>query len=172
MQEETVILPKSDTPADKLDLKFFLGVLQKSATAMPGLNQSIEIIKRHIQTILDRRSKTYLESLFVTSNPSGTNTDQILDTGSFQNFGAATSSNSIIPSQPASNYHTSPGVNLEGLPAFPGQNFNMGTNFDLDQEITDPDMRAAFLGLDPHLTLQHENSDWTYSGFYMGDEMQ
>jgi hypothetical protein len=172
MQEETVILPKSDTPADKLDLKFFLGVLQKSATAMPGLNQSIEIIKRHIQTILDRRSKTYLESLFATSNPSGTNTDQILDTGSFQNFGAATSPNSIIPPQADSNYHTYPGVNFEGLPAFPGQNFNMGTNFNLDQEITDPEMRAAFSGLDPHLTLQHENSDWTYSGVYMGDEMQ
>jgi hypothetical protein len=59
------------------------------------------------------------------------------------------------------------GFNLEGLPAFPGQNFNVGADCTLDQAITDPEMRTTLLGLDPHVTLHHENSDWAYDGFYM-----
>jgi len=178
MQEETITLPKSDVPADKLDLKFFLAVLQKSATAMPGLNHSTDIIKRHIQTILDRRSKNYMESLFSTPHRTGTSKEAAFDPSSSASlsqphaFGLDTSPSAAIPPQAEDNYHTYPGFNLEGLPAFPGQDFLMGTNFNLEQEITDPEMRAAFLGLDPHLTLQHENSDWAYSGFYMGDQMQ
>ena len=61
-----------------------------------------------------------------------------------------------------------PAVNLEGLPAFPGQHFHVGNEFDVDQQITDPEMRAVLLGLDPHVMLQHDNSDWASGALYSG----
>ncbi|CZR63624.1 uncharacterized protein PAC_13521 [Phialocephala subalpina] len=174
LQNETISLPPTDIVPEKLDLKFFLSVLQRSATAMPGLNRSVDIVKRHMQTILDRRAKRYLESLFPANNPyssSQTSPDHqhpsaLADTTSTQDR------NQIVQPQADQNFQSFAGFNLEGLPAFPGQNFNVGTDFALDQEITDPEMRATLLGLDPHLTLHHENSDWAYGGFYMGNQIQ
>ncbi|KAF8858712.1 hypothetical protein BDZ45DRAFT_390557 [Acephala macrosclerotiorum] len=174
LQDETIPLPPTDIPSEKLDLKFFLGVLQRSATAMPGLNRSVDIVKRHMQTILDRRAKRYLDSLFPTDNIN--NYLSALSKPGHQHHPAiantAHSTDQVAQPQTDESFQSYSGFSLEGLPAFPGQNFNVGTDFTLDQEITDPEMRAALLGLDPHLTLHHENSDWTYGGFYMGDQMQ
>jgi len=88
------------------------------------------------------------------------------------NSGESNEMPEFIPPLGENTFQTDAGFNLEGLPAFPGQNFNVGTDFTLDQEITDPEMRATLLGLDPHVTLHHQNSDWAYDGFYMEDTMQ
>ena len=189
----SVTLPDTGVDVEKLGLRFFLEVLQRSAMAMPGLNRSVEIVKRHMQGILERRSRKYLESLFPVSSSPETSMMAQQRSGQQQrqrHASGATSTNPSIltpesnstPTQyqnfslgvqtPQSdsntntNYNTYPTFNLEGLPAFPGQDFNMGMDCNLDQEIIDPQTRAAFLGLDPHLTLNHESADWTYGGFY------
>lgn len=197
LQEEESVnvgvkLPDTGVDVEKLGLRFFLEVLQRSAMAMPGLNRSVEIVKRHMQGILERRSRRYLESLFPVSGAPGTGTtrEQQHQRLRHQSASTATDHSIITPanksSEPATqyqsfplglqtpqsdnstntNYDTYPTFNLEGLPAFPGQDFNMGMDCNLDQEIIDPQTRVAFLGLDPHLTLNHESSDWTYGGFY------
>jgi hypothetical protein len=179
LQEESISIPTSDVPGEKLGLKFFLGILQKSATTMPGLTRSVEIVKRHMQTIFDRRAKRYLESLFP-DPPDGFNNGI---SGPIHPPSSPHQPNQYPPFQPgtvasngsqtASNYQQPySGFNLEGLPAFPGQNFNVGANYPLEQEITDRGFTAGFLGLDSHITLHHENSDWAYNGFLLGDEMR
>jgi hypothetical protein len=179
LQEESVVVPPSDVPSEKLGLKFFLAVLQKSATTMPGLTTSVEIVKRHMQTILDRRAKRYLESLF--PEPDSHAFERISEpsnsSSSLQSHNQYTTfrSNIMGPrgTQEVINYQQPyPGFNLEGLPAFPGQNFNVGANYPLEQEITDPGFTAGFLGLDSHITLHHENSDWAYNGYPLRGEMQ
>ncbi|KAG4432450.1 hypothetical protein IFR05_012065 [Cadophora sp. M221] len=204
-EEDTVVLPDTGgVNPEKLGLKFFLEVLQRSAMAMPGLNRSVEIVKRHMQNILERRSRRYLESLFPISdssrdvmigNPyhqqplvapnsatrSMPTSDSTSSSAQYRQFppGCETAqpqtntnsnSNTTTNTNPSQIYQppSYPSFNLEGgLPAFPGQDFNMGMDCTLDQEIIDPQTRAAILGLDPHLTLNHESSDWTYGGFYV-----
>ncbi|PVH79864.1 hypothetical protein DL98DRAFT_630467 [Cadophora sp. DSE1049] len=191
-EEENIVLPDTGVDTEKLGLKFFLEVLQRSAMAMPGLNRSVEIVKRHMQGILERRSRRYLESLFpVSSSPISTAPRQQQRRQNPRHPSSTTSTNPSLLTPEASssttqypnfpvgvqtphsdsvadtNYNAYPTFNLEGLPAFPGQDFNMGMDCNLDQEIIDPQTRAAFLGLDPHLTLNHESSDWTYGGFYV-----
>lgn len=196
-EEETISLPCiDDPPSEKLELKFFLTVLQHSAAGMPGLNRSVEIIKKHLEAILDHRSKRYLDSLFPPSLPALNNmstaepTLYSLTTQPSSSAPVQQSHNEYtqqlprgttvphdvgrqglpLPTQPpdGNSYHIGTFVeNLDGLPAFPAQNFNVGTDWILDQEIIDPEMRAVLLGLDPHVTLHHENSDWaTFNGEY------
>jgi hypothetical protein len=190
-QEDNGSLPESDIPGEKLDLKFFLDIMQKTAVRMPTLSRSVEIVKTHMQVILERRAKRYLDSLFPTQDQNVSSISSELpetlpnmSSHSFivqkEQFGGGVGNTSYVSNmmQPPTqgNFQMYSSFNLEGLPAFPGQNFNVGTEYPLDHEITDPETRAALmvLNMDPHLTLHHENSDWAYtgSGFYMGDEMQ
>ncbi len=62
----------------------------------------------------------------------------------------------------------------EGLPAFPGQNLNMGADYVFDQDTPDSGTRAALVGftLNSHLTLDHGNGDWDYEGYLGGDIFQ
>jgi hypothetical protein len=170
-------------PEGKVGLKFFLGILQKTATSMPALSRSVEIVKRHMQAILEKQSKQYLDSLF---SDTDRNNYPASDYGSIQcgnnpfsqasihlsNFSGppqAGGLNSIDGIDPAySNF------NLEGLPAFPGQYLNMGMDCNFDPEVTDPDTRAALLGLnlDPHLTLHHGYEDWDYTGILDEERVQ
>lgn len=182
-QEEGNALPELQVSSEKLGLKFFLGVLQRTATAMPALNRSVEIVRRHMQAILDRRAKRYLESLFPTdSQISVSSTPPTVEPatsemqsqppsqyGEFDLGPTPSGTGSIIvPSE--NGYPMYSSFNLEELPAFPGQNFNVGANGMLDQEITDPALRATLLGLDPHVTLHHDNVDWASEGYYLGDQ--
>ena len=57
-------LPSQSHQAAWTELKFLLDVLQRTATAMPGLDRSIEIIKARIKRILDRQVSRQLDSLF------------------------------------------------------------------------------------------------------------
>ena len=52
LRDGTTWLPETSIQEEKLDMKFYLSVLQRSATAMPGLNKSVDIMKRHIRAIL------------------------------------------------------------------------------------------------------------------------
>ncbi|KAH6662500.1 putative Zn(II)2Cys6 transcription factor [Halenospora varia] len=171
-REENTMPPDIGVSGEKLDLKFFLGILQKTAVVMPALNRSVEIIKRHMQAILERRSRQYLDSLFKAAsdnNPDARRTFA-MDTSSATQFPTHQNQSVIqsdtitspwmVQSLPDNGYNEYPGFNAEGLPAFPGQNFNIGTDWSLDQEVVDPELRAALLGLDSHLTLRHESSDW------------
>jgi hypothetical protein len=182
-----------DITGEDLGLKFFLTCMQRSAVAMPALNRSVDIVKKHMQAIVDSRAKHCMNTLFPTPTdqaremaPSGTapdhqmyNTFRPLATAppQFTQFaqspaGAVNNTPSLMqPGMPQS-YQQYPGFHHQGLPAFPGQNFNVGFDYVLDQEISDPVTRATLLGLDPHLTLQHQHSDWGYDGFYMGDSIQ
>ncbi|KAH7378053.1 fungal-specific transcription factor domain-containing protein [Cadophora sp. MPI-SDFR-AT-0126] len=190
-EEENVALPDTGVDAEKLGLKFFLEVLQRSAMAMPGLKRSVEIVKRHMQNILEMRSRRYMESLFpasdrssntrteplqqqrqhtqnpqrpsaISTNLSSLTQDAISTTSQYPNFPMAIHNSH---SDRSANSEAYPTFNLDGLPAFPGQDYNMGIDCNLDEEMIDPQMRATFSGLDPHLTLNHESSDWTYGGF-------
>ena len=67
-QEETSVLPDLELPAEKLGLKFFLGVLQKTATAMPAPARSVEIVKRHMQNIPRQTRKAVSGISFPTRN--------------------------------------------------------------------------------------------------------
>ena len=188
-QEENNNVPESDISGEKLDLKFFLGIMQKTAMRMPALSRSVEIVKRHMQVILDRRAKTYLESLFRVQDQNSSSIanerpETLPNTSSHsfpvqqEKFGHGTGNSSYTSSMKQcptqSNLQMYSGFNLEGLPAFPGQSFSVGTDYPLDHEITDPETRAALMALnmDPHVTLHHENADWAYPGFYFGDETQ
>lgn len=172
LNDGTTWLPETGIQEDKLELKFYLGVLQRSATAMPGLNKSVSIMKRHVQTILDHRTKQYFESLFPGEK-------EIVDSSALSTDKAPPYLTSLYASsQPQTNVHQTaqpeqtgpfsdyPSINVEGLPAFPGQHFHVGNDFNVDQQINDPEMRAALLGLDPHVILQHDSSDWTSGAFY------
>ena len=187
-QQENSNLPDSDIPGEKLDLKFFLEIMQRTALRMPALSRSVEIVKRHMQVILDRRAKRYLDSLFPvqdTNASSSYKSPELVQDRSGHSFnvqqeqfarstGSSSQTSTVMQDPAQGNFQMSSGFNLEGLPAFPGQNFNVGTDYPLDHEITDPETRAALMALnmDPHLTLHHENADWSYAGFYMGNEMQ
>ncbi|KAH8816643.1 fungal-specific transcription factor domain-containing protein [Xylogone sp. PMI_703] len=198
-EEQTISLPCTNFPSpEKLELRSFLAVLQHSAVGMPGLNRSVEIIKKHMEAILERRSKRYLETLFLPPPPGNGCVSSSMDTTihplvtqpapaivqplhspyNEQQFSPSISfphhtGRQQLPLQSqqmeGSSYNMASYVeaNLDGLPAFPGQNFNVGTDWTLDQDIIDPEMRAVLLGLDPHVALHHDNSDWTtYSGGY------
>ena len=177
--QEDICQPPENIRSGKLGLKFFLDVLHKTATAMPALTRSVEIIERHMKVIVDRRAKLYLNTLFPGNNQvytQGTQTP-ILNTISHPpqaqygsqwktanpvNYSGMTEVSCYDQSQLYS------GFNLGELPAFPGQNFNVGPEYNLDQEIMDPEMRATLLGLDPHLTLHHGNNkppNMPYNGY-------
>ena len=173
LEDETISVPEVDVPREKLDLKFFLCVLQRSAIAMPGVNRSVDIVKRHIQSIMEHRSKQYIDSLFPLSHGINVNLSTSRPSGQEQSssLGSQLWSDGCHITQPMTDtqFQTYSTFNLEGLPAFPGQQFNVGNDFTLDEELTDPEIRTALLGLDPHLILHHANSDWTYEGFYTTD---
>ena len=166
-------------PEGKLGLKFFLEILQKTATSMPALARSVEIIKRHMQVILDRRSKRYLDSLF-TSAGRGKYTINDQRNRSYVGNSSSNQASTLQIRRSSADGSLSPPdimcstVNLAGLPAFPGQNLNMGLQYAFSAEITDPEARAALMGLnlDPHLTLHHDNEGWDFDGGFCGESGQ
>jgi hypothetical protein len=174
-EEPALSKPDLNFPKEKLGLKFFLGVLQKTGVGMPALERSVEIVKRHMQVIINRRAKKFLDSLFPTTNKGSTDSTQMSSptTSQYDNiFGEPERSPGMShPLQYSvdNTYQTYQGFNLDGLPTFPGQNLNMGLDYPFNAEITDPETRAALMGLnlDPHLTLNHGNDEWDYDGSYV-----
>lgn len=166
---EDGLQPSQSHQAAWTELRFLLDVLQRTATAMPGLNRSIEIIKARIKRILDRQASRQLDSLFPgrgskspernTSGPSHPGNNETSNTSS------------AYPSNcpPVYNWetHTHTGIGAEEdlwLPAFPAQDISYGPEVMLDvQEALSPQTRSALMGsnLDPQLRLDLSVPDST-----------
>jgi hypothetical protein len=56
--------PSTSEDVTWTELRFFLEILQRSATAMPGLQRSIQIIRTRVKKIFDRQVQNQLNSLF------------------------------------------------------------------------------------------------------------
>jgi hypothetical protein len=181
LEEDHPHLSPGSMPGEKFGLRFFLGILQKTAKSMPGLNRSVDIIKRHLQSILEHQTKKRLAALFPEIR--NCEADDRAGQANYQSteyYQPPYSPHNIIlspqtlatPAISEESYMYPPSLisvfGDEGLPAFPGQQLTMGQDFQFDSEIVDPEARAALLGqhLDPHMRLHHENNDWD-SGYYM-----
>jgi hypothetical protein len=185
IEEEIRHISFPSMSSEKLGLKFFLDVLQKTANNMPGLSRSVAIIRRHMRTVLERQTKKQLATLFPDMHPSPPPPHNAIKPGSDERrlsrplgISMYASSSMSVDSRPIAGmqgeqygYQSSfPVFGNEGLPAFPGQQFSVGTDFQFNGEVFDPEVRAAILGqhLDPHIRLQHEKSD-SGNGYYINE---
>lgn len=181
-----------------LGLHFLLEVLQRTANAMPALDRSVAIIKKRMKAVLDRQAQSQLNSLFPASgDPPGfgnvmTNSSQQIDLASPTRFQAI--SNSAITasagydpsnafSQPQAipmqwqssvrgSLYAEPSFSEDFLPAFPGQQFPVGTVEGYGNSDVDPAARAALMGynLDPHPRLNGGDLDWSIVDAFMSGE--
>lgn len=166
---EDGLQPSQSHQAAWTELRFLLDVLQRTATAMPGLNRSIEIIKARIKRILDRQASRQLDSLFPgcgskspKQNTSGLSHPENNET-------STTSSTCPLNCPPVYNWgdHSHTGISADEdlwLPAFPAQDTSYGPEVMLDvQEALSPQTRSALMGsnLDPQLRLDLSMPDST-----------
>jgi Fungal specific transcription factor domain len=180
-------------------LNFLLEVLRRTAMSMPALDRSVAIIRKRMKAVLDRQAKSQLKSLFPDSstpapftmaatpqkiNLSHTTPYQAITTlslineypGQDQNSAFLPSQNIPMPwqSDMRSSLYSEP-VSEDVLPAFPGQQFPVGSehSFGSDNFDVDPQARAALMGfnLDPHPRLNHMDLDWSPDA-YVGESQQ
>lgn len=141
------------------ELKFLLDVLQRTATAMPGLDRSIEIIRARIKRILDRQASSQLDSLFPGRKPRETDYAQPVNTTPRAHAEGEGSSSKIPIDPPAYVWGNNMGTVTDEdlwLPAFPAQDISYGPEVMLDvQDALSPQTRSALMGsnLDPQLRL-------------------
>ena len=185
------------TTTQAIGLNFLLDVLQRAANAMPALDRSVAIIRKRMKAVLDRQAKNHLVNLFpdsTSASPYSIATSQQLELAqptAFQNISNPTLSspydrpdskqdfvtqhNIPIPwqSNMRSSLYAEPVLSEDFLPAFPGQQFPVGSehSFGSNEPELDPQSRAALMGfnLDPHPRLNHGNLDWNYVDTYMND---
>lgn len=169
---------KSALPNHKawIELKFLLDILQRSATTMPALNRSIDIVRARVKRILDRQAHSQLSSLFtirtdpepqpphssdITSFVSSGQDEQLLENAVPQPLGeeddlpCSTETDLIGLSRGTSTWEV-------WLPAFPGQDVFHGSDSMFDfQEGMSPETRYMLMGsnLDPHMQLDPQTSD-------------
>ena len=187
--------------AQALGLNLLVEVLQKAANAMPALDRSVAIIKKRMKGVLDRHTQNQMNGLYSEADDPSTYTiatTQQLDLAqptAFQALSNTTLTSPYdrpdskpsfvpqhnIPIQWQSNMRSSlfaePMISTEEfLPAFPGQQFPVGSehSFGSNEEVLDPQSRVALMGynLDPHPKLNHGNMDWNYVDTYMNDGRQ
>lgn len=187
----------SNLSTSTLGLNFLLEVLQRSASAMPALDRSVAIIKKRMKAVLDRQAQSHLNSLFPSasstlppgfanilsqSQPSPPPPFQSLSitasAGRYDHTDAFSSHPHGIPMQWQSSVRGSlyaepnAGFPEDFLPAFPGQQFPVGTAGGYgsmgDGEV-DPAARAALMGynLDPHPKLNGGDLDWGFVDAFM-----
>ncbi|KAL2846447.1 fungal-specific transcription factor domain-containing protein [Aspergillus pseudoustus] len=158
------------------ELKFLLDILQRTSSAMSGLNQSIDIIRTRIKRILDRQAARQLESLFpAKSQPVGHMSRQITrDAPPRPN--REKERNAPFDYSKSMSADDSLGL-PEGedaalmdawLPAFPGQDVSYGADVMLDMtDVVTPETRSALMGsnLDPHMQLNALISDDLHFGY-------
>ncbi|CAI7567820.1 unnamed protein product [Penicillium pancosmium] len=141
------------------ELKFLLDVLQRTATAMPGLDRSIEIIRARIKRILDRQASSQLDSLFPGRKPRETDYAQTVNTTPRAHAEGEGSSSKIPIDPPAYVWGNNMGAVTDEdlwLPAFPAQDISYGPEVMLDvQDALSPQTRSALMGsnLDPQFRL-------------------
>lgn len=178
-----------------LGLNFLLEVLQKAAASMPALDRSVAIIRKRMKAVLDRQAKAQMHNLFPESATPSTfsvATPQQIDLAqptAFQTLSNPSVSydrqeHSSAPTPPhnvpipwqsnmRSSLFSEPVVAEDFLPAFPGQQFPVGSehSFGSNEIDLDPQSKAALMGfnLDPHPRINHSHLDWNYVDTYMND---
>jgi hypothetical protein len=160
-------------------LTFLLEVLSRTAAAMPALERSHAIIRKRMQAVLDRQPRRLSQPPPVTTQPFSMPTTHemslaqptafqaISNSAMSQPFNTQNGFVSPIPWQSdmrSSLYHdaTQGGHLMEDfLPAFPGQQFPVGSEHSFGSEV-DTQARTALLGysLDPHPRLNAGDIDW------------
>lgn len=171
--------------AQKIGLSFLLEVLQRTANAMPALERSNAIIRKRMKAVLDRQAKNHLNSLFPGSgspSPFSMPTVQQLELAQptiFQNISNPALSHNYSPSDPNSGFvapmqwqsgmrsslFSEHSATMDDfLPAFPGQQFPVGSEHSFGSAEVDQHSRNALLGynLDPHPRLNAGDIDWNF----------
>ncbi|BCS30594.1 Zn(II)2Cys6 transcription factor [Aspergillus puulaauensis] len=150
------------------ELRFLLDILQRTSSAMPGLNRSIDIIRTRIKRILDRQAARQLESLFPAQTQSVGHTsrraaheapapDRENERNPAYNDPKSTSVDNAprFPGSEDALVDDPNGLDV-WLPAFPGQDVSYGAEVMLDlRDVVTPETRSALMGsnLDPHMQL-------------------
>lgn len=171
----------------KNGLGFLLEVLQKTANAMPALERSNAIIRKRMKAVLDRQKAHVRPSYSNGSTPPKFNiptpTSHQMDLAqptAFQALsnpalghsgysGSDTPGSFIAPMSwqsgiRSSIYSEHTHVPDDFLPAFPGQQFPVGSEHSFGSNEVDSHARTALLGynLDPHPRLNSGDIDWHF----------
>ncbi|KAK5464693.1 hypothetical protein LTS15_001255 [Exophiala xenobiotica] len=171
----------------KNGLGFLLEVLQKTANAMPALERSNAIIRKRMKAVLDRQKAHVRPSYSNGSTPPKftipTPTSRQMDLAqptAFQALsnpalahtgysGSDTPGSFIAPMSWQSGIRSSifsehTHVPDDFLPAFPGQQFPVGSEHSFGSNEVDSHARTALLGynLDPHPRLNPGDIDWNF----------
>lgn len=198
MRFEREVHPGEDPAvfAQRNGLTYLLEVLQKASNTMPALERSNAIIRKRMKAVLDRQRARRRQAYSNESTPPRYN----LPTPTTQQLSLAqptafqTLSNAIVAHSHYSQSDTTDSfgtpVSWQGgirnslhseseqhteefLPAFPGQQFPIGSEHSFSSMEVDPNARAAFLGynLDPHPRLSTSDIDWNFMDSYEGAPM-
>lgn len=177
-------------------LNFLLDVLQKTSNTMPALERSNAIIRKRLKAVLDRQRALIRPNYSNGSTPPKFNiptpTSHQMDLAqptAFQalsnptlahgNYSGAETPNSFVaPVSWSSNIRGSvyaePTQMVDDfLPAFPGQQFPVGSEHSFGSNEVDPHSRTALLGynLDPHPRLNSGDINWNFMDTYEGNSV-
>jgi Fungal specific transcription factor domain len=178
-----------------LGLNFLLEVLQRTASAIPALDRSVAIIRKRMKAVLDGQAQTQLKSLFPTASSTPTSYAGMSPVHDLSNPTPTSSFRPVTACYDPSTTFAQPGIPMawqssvrgslyaepsfseDFLPAFPGQQFPVGTVESYgnpDGEMINPAARAALMGynLDPHPTLDNRNLDWNFVDAFMSGEQE
>ncbi|KAL9109784.1 MAG: hypothetical protein Q9227_005653 [Pyrenula ochraceoflavens] len=191
-EHDSTINGTADITSEQFGLKFLLEVLQKTTARMPALERSVDILKRKLQTILDRQNGKKMATLFANTqqapamnmpyNPAvqavpaayqdGTifatsNGQPIVEQAYVENDAASAQ---LLMYAPGPNVQPFPNMAYHDdlLPAFPGQQLPMGSDHGLPPEMMDAETRRELMTthLNPHLSLDHSRGDWVYTDYF------
>lgn len=177
-------------------LNFLLDVLQKTSNTMPALERSNAIIRKRLKAVLDRQRALIRPNYSNGSTPPKFNiptpTSHQMDLAqptAFQalsnptlahgNYSGAETPNAFVaPVSWSSNIRGSvyaePTQMVDDfLPAFPGQQFPVGSEHSFGSNEVDPHSRTALLGynLDPHPRLNSGDINWNFMDTYEGNSV-
>ncbi|KIW80586.1 hypothetical protein Z517_07202 [Fonsecaea pedrosoi CBS 271.37] len=187
--------------AQKNGLSFLLDVLQKTSSTMPALERSNAIIRKRMKAALDRQKAQQGQVRRTYSNGSTppnakfsipTPTSHQMDLAQPTAFQALsnpalvhgaysqpdTPGSIVAPMQwqsgMRSSLYSEPAHGSEDfLPAFPGQQFPVGSEHSFGSNEVDPHARTALLGynLDPHPRLSSGDIDWNFMDSFEGQSV-
>jgi hypothetical protein len=186
------------TAFQKNGLQFLLEVLQTTSNAMPALERSNAIIRKRLKAVLDRQKAQQVRQSYSNgSTPPKFNiptpTSYQLDLAQPTAFQALSNpalmhGNYSGPDTPgsfvapiswqsgmrSSLYSEHTHMADDFLPAFPGQQFPVGSEHSFGSTEVDPHARTALLGynLDPHPRLDSGDIDWNFMDTFEGSSVR
>ncbi|KAJ4597012.1 hypothetical protein HRR83_004440 [Exophiala dermatitidis] len=178
-------LVEEHAPAAREDtLNFFLRVLHQTSKAMPALERSYAIISKRVRAVLDRHhlynvgsdysngstpprfsmlpttTTQQMDTAFQTLSNPGVMSDAYPQTDTPGSLAAAPMA--WPPGMQNSLYPDAMHAMDDFLPAFPGQQFPVGSEHSFGSSDVDPQARTALMAynLDPHPRLNSGDLDW------------